>query len=146
MARAACSRQHHLPVAEVGLPPLPLVLPPRLQAPLWQGRQPVSQARRTVRQHAATKAATPLPEGREGKLTAAAREADEQQREAMQAAVQESLQLLEWPALCRQVACFAQTPMGAEVALRCALPVGRSRAESEQLLRQTAEAQQAQLE
>ncbi|KAL4458289.1 hypothetical protein ABPG75_013154 [Micractinium tetrahymenae] len=36
--------------------------------------------------------------------------------------------------------------MGAEVALRCALPVGRSRAQSEQLLQQTAEAQQALLE
>lgn len=64
----------------------------------------------------------------------------------MSAAVEESLQLLEWPALCRQVACFAQTPMGAEVAMRCALPVGRSQAESELLLRETAEAQQAQLE
>lgn len=66
--------------------------------------------------------------------------------EAAEVAEQESLQLLEWPALCRQVACFAQTPMGAEVALRCALPVGRSRADSEQLLRQTTEAQQARLE
>jgi hypothetical protein len=35
--------------------------------------------------------------------------------------------------------------MGAEVALRCSLPVGRSRQESEQLLLETAEAQQAQL-
>ena len=64
----------------------------------------------------------------------------------MAAAERESLQLLEWPALCRQVACFAQTPMGAEVALRCTLPVGRSRAESEALLQQTADAQQALLE
>lgn len=65
--------------------------------------------------------------------------------DAVAAAERESLQLLEWPALCRQVACFAQTPMGAEVALRCALPMGRSQQESEQLLRETAEAQQAQL-
>ncbi|PSC69703.1 endonuclease 2 [Micractinium conductrix] len=36
--------------------------------------------------------------------------------------------------------------MGAEVALRCTLPVGRSRAESEALLQQTAEAQQALLD
>ncbi len=97
-------------------------------------------------QHVAAKAAAPTssPGSRESELTAAA-DADGQQAEARQAAVQESLQLLEWPALCRQVACFAQTPMGAEVALRYSLPVGRSRAESEQLLRQTAEAQQAQL-
>lgn len=61
------------------------------------------------------------------------------------AAERESLTLLEWPALCRQVACFAQTPMGAELAARGDLPVGRTQQESEQLLRQTAEAQQAQL-
>lgn len=63
---------------------------------------------------------------------------------AIEAAERESLALLEWPALCRQVACFAQTPMGAEVAVG-ALPVGRSQRESQQLLQQTAEAQQAQL-
>ena len=57
----------------------------------------------------------------------------------------ETLQLLEWPALCRQVACFAQTPMGSELAMRCELPLGRSQEESELLLRQTADAQAAQL-
>lgn len=61
------------------------------------------------------------------------------------AAEEESLALLEWPALCRQVACFAQTPLGAEVAARGALPIGRTQAESELLLQQTAEAQRAQL-
>jgi DNA mismatch repair protein MutS2 len=65
--------------------------------------------------------------------------------DATAAAERESFQLLEWPALCRQVACFAQTPMGAELAAKCALPVGRSQEESEQLLQQTAEAQAAML-
>ena len=64
---------------------------------------------------------------------------------AVAAAERESLQLLEWPGLCRQVACFTKTPMGAEVALRCALPVGRSLHESQRLLQETAEAQRAQL-
>lgn len=55
-------------------------------------------------------------------------------------AERESLQLLEWPALCRQVACFAQTSMGAELALAGRLPVGRSQSESETLLSETREA------
>lgn len=65
---------------------------------------------------------------------------------AVEAARRESLTLLEWPGLCRQVACFAQTPMGAEVAVAAALPIGRSQRESELLLQQTGEAQRAQLE
>lgn len=60
-------------------------------------------------------------------------------------AIAESLKLLEWPELCRQVACFAQTPLGAEVAWRAALPMGASQQESERLLQETAEAQAAQL-
>ena len=39
----------------------------------------------------------------------------------------ESLILLEWPALCRQVAAFASTPMAAQRVLLSGLPIGRSR-------------------
>lgn len=65
--------------------------------------------------------------------------------EASEAAVAESFTLLEWPALCGQVACFTQTTAGAEVALSCRLPIGRTQAESEQMLQETAEAQRADL-
>lgn len=61
------------------------------------------------------------------------------------AAEEESLELLEWPALCRQVACFTQTAIGAELALDCRLPLGRTQEESERLLQETHEAQQAAL-
>lgn len=80
------------------------------------------------------------------RVEAAGQAAAEPASAAVDAAQRESLALLEWPALCRQVACFAQTPMGAEVAVAGALPMGRSRQGSELLLRQTAEAQRAQLE
>jgi DNA mismatch repair protein MutS2 len=62
------------------------------------------------------------------------------------AAQHESLHLLEWALLCRQVACFTQTPQGAEVALSAKLPLGRSPVESERLLQETEQAQQAQLQ
>lgn len=39
---------------------------------------------------------------------------------------QESLDLLDWPAVCRQVACFASTPMAAEELLCGSLPMGRT--------------------
>jgi hypothetical protein len=117
------------------------------RAPL-QLRSGTTAATASVQPPAATKQAEAAPAGAKGakagkglKGSAAPQAASD----AVAAAERESLQLLEWPGLCRQVACFAQTPMGAEVALRCALPVGRSRQESEQLLRETAEAQQAQL-
>lgn len=61
------------------------------------------------------------------------------------AAVMESQQALEWPSVCRQVACFCGTPMAAEVLQAGQLPLGASQQESEQLLRQTAEAMEAQL-
>lgn len=77
---------------------------------------------------------------------AAAATADDAATAAIEAAERESLELLEWPALCRQVACFTRTPMGAEVALQGRLPLGRSQQESERLLRETGEAQQAELE
>ncbi|GAB4822194.1 hypothetical protein N2152v2_009240 [Parachlorella kessleri] len=67
------------------------------------------------------------------------------QAAAAATAEQESLELLEWPALCQQVSCFMQTTLGAEVALRCRLPIGLSQDESEQLLQETEEAQQASL-
>lgn len=39
---------------------------------------------------------------------------------------QESLQLLDWPAVCIQVACFAATPMAADQLLQSGLPMGAS--------------------
>ena len=39
----------------------------------------------------------------------------------------ESLVLLEWPALCQQVAAFASTPMAAQRILLSGLPFGRSK-------------------
>ena len=39
---------------------------------------------------------------------------------------QESLQLLDWPAVCSQVACFASTPMAADQILQRGLPMGAS--------------------
>ena len=41
---------------------------------------------------------------------------------------------------CTQVACFTATTVGAEMALAALLPIGRTQADSEQLLQQTAEA------
>jgi DNA mismatch repair protein MutS2 len=59
----------------------------------------------------------------------------------MHPAESESLRLLEWPALCRQVARLCGSSLGAERALSAAgLPLGRSREESALLLQQTAEA------
>lgn len=58
-------------------------------------------------------------------------------------AEQESLELLGWPDLCKQVASFCQTPMGAQRAIQGRLPIGESLEESELLLRQTREAQAA---
>ncbi|KAG2493724.1 hypothetical protein HYH03_008237 [Edaphochlamys debaryana] len=48
--------------------------------------------------------------------------------------------------LCRQVACFCGTSIAAERLAAAQLPLGRSRAESELFLQQTAEAQEAALE
>ena len=76
------------------------------------------------------------------------RDKQQQQERASSLAVaaeRESLQLLEWPELCRQVGCFAQTPLGAEVALRAKLRIGGSLGESERLLQQATEAREAQL-
>jgi hypothetical protein len=56
---------------------------------------------------------------------------------------QESLLLLEWPSVCRQVATFCGTSMAAEQLLSGRLPIGSSQKESELLLQQTAEAQEA---
>ena len=39
---------------------------------------------------------------------------------------QESLQLLDWRAVCAQVACFAATPMAADQILQTGLPMGAS--------------------
>ncbi|KAI8474386.1 MAG: hypothetical protein J3K34DRAFT_139599, partial [Monoraphidium minutum] len=57
---------------------------------------------------------------------------------------EESLEILEWPAVCRQVACFCRTPMASERVL-AGLPLGASLAESEALLAATAEAMAADL-
>ena len=40
---------------------------------------------------------------------------------------EESLQLLDWPAVCSQVACFASTPMAADQILQHGLPMGKSK-------------------
>ena len=56
----------------------------------------------------------------------------------------ESLAILEWPAVCRQVACFCRTPMAAE-RVQAGLKLGASRAECEALLQQTEEAAAATL-
>lgn len=58
---------------------------------------------------------------------------------------QESLILLEWPQVCRQVAAFTQTVMGAEQLLSAGLPLGSSQAQSEEHLQHTADSIQAQL-
>ncbi|KAG1678593.1 hypothetical protein FOA52_012600 [Chlamydomonas sp. UWO 241] len=55
----------------------------------------------------------------------------------------ESLGVLQWPEVCRQVACFCSTVMGVQRVVSGRLPIGRSQAESEALLRATAEAAEA---
>lgn len=40
---------------------------------------------------------------------------------------QESLQLLDWPAVCRQIACFSSTPMAADRLLQSGLPMGNTK-------------------
>ncbi|KAF8057679.1 NPC1 [Scenedesmus sp. PABB004] len=77
----------------------------------------------------------PQPGGAAAAAAAAAAEAGAQ-----------SLELLEWPAVCRQVAAFCGTSMAAELALAARLPIGASRQGSEALLQQTAEAAGAALE
>eukprot|EP00798_Chlamydomonas_sp_ICE-L_P021553 gene21553-28546_t len=57
----------------------------------------------------------------------------------------ESLEVLEWPAVCKQVACFAQTVMAAQQLARGGLPIGGSLEESMLLLQETAEAKEANL-
>ncbi|GFR51258.1 hypothetical protein Agub_g13562, partial [Astrephomene gubernaculifera] len=64
----------------------------------------------------------------------------------IEAAEEESLKVLEWPAVCKQVACFCGTSIAAELVASGQLPRGRSREESELLLQQTAEALAAKLE
>ncbi|CAD7699368.1 unnamed protein product [Ostreobium quekettii] len=55
----------------------------------------------------------------------------------------ESLRLLEWPNLCRQVAAFAETSLGAELLLERGAPMGMTLDESEALLQETEEATEA---
>ncbi|KAJ7525881.1 hypothetical protein O6H91_17G071700 [Diphasiastrum complanatum] len=50
----------------------------------------------------------------------------------------ETLNLLEWPLICSQVASFASTPMGIAAARNAQILIGTSQQESEQLLAQTA--------
>eukprot|EP00898_Chlorokybus_atmophyticus_P000445 jgi/Chlat1/1400/Chrsp12S02056 len=49
----------------------------------------------------------------------------------------ETLKLLEWPAVCAQVAAFCSTPAGKQTALQGGLKVGSSRRQSERLLAET---------
>lgn len=60
-------------------------------------------------------------------------------------AERESLELLAWPELCRQVASLCRTAMGAQRAISGRLPLGSTLEESEFLLRQTKEAAALQL-
>eukprot|EP00198_Chlamydomonas_reinhardtii_P000566 XP_001689901.1 predicted protein [Chlamydomonas reinhardtii] len=62
------------------------------------------------------------------------------------AAEHESLAILEWPAVCKQVACFCGTSVAADLVAGGGLPRGRSREDSELLLQQTQEALEAGLE
>ena len=52
----------------------------------------------------------------------------------------ETLQTLEWPSICRQLAAFTSTPMGLHAARNANIPIGRSSGESRKLLDQTAAA------
>jgi len=61
-------------------------------------------------------------------------------------AEKETLELLGWPDLCKQVASFCQTPMGAQRAVRGRLPLGESQEESDLLYKQTREAKAAVLD
>lgn len=60
-------------------------------------------------------------------------------------AEQESLDILEWPAVCKQVAAFCGTSVAAAAVAAGRLPIGQSQAESELLLQQTSEALAADL-
>jgi hypothetical protein len=60
-------------------------------------------------------------------------------------AEQESLDILEWPAVCKQVAAFCGTSVAAAAVAAGQLPIGKSQAESELLLQQTSEALAADL-
>ncbi len=57
----------------------------------------------------------------------------------------ESLEVLEWPSVCRQVAHFAQTVIAVQLIAGGKVPIGRSIEESQLLLQQTAEAMDAAL-
>ncbi len=57
----------------------------------------------------------------------------------------ESLEVLEWRAVCKQVACFCGTSMAAERIARELLPRGRDAKECELLLEETAQALEAKL-
>ena len=68
-------------------------------------------------------------------VTAAGLSPEEQEQAgAVQRCQAESLRLLEWPAVCRQVASFSATPMAAEQALAGAIPLADSQAAAELLL------------
>ena len=60
-------------------------------------------------------------------------------------AEQESLDILEWPAVCKQVAAFCGTSVAAAAVAAGQLPIGSSQAGSELLLQQTSEALAAEL-
>lgn len=49
----------------------------------------------------------------------------------------ETLQTLEWPSICNQLAAFTSTPMGLIAARNVNIPIGRSSDESRKLLDQT---------
>ncbi|CAM6117788.1 unnamed protein product [Calypogeia fissa] len=54
--------------------------------------------------------------------------------------IQETLTMFEWPAICAQVAQYACTPMGMSIAEEGNLTIGANKAQSQDLLQQTADA------
>lgn len=61
-------------------------------------------------------------------------------------AEEESQRLLEWPALCKQVASFCTTPIAAQRAIRGQLPIGNTFHESQRLYNQTREASRSSID
>lgn len=87
---------------------------------------------------------TPISSPASSTLSSSSKRIESKSCTTMDNAENESLELLEWSLVCRQVACFCQTPMGAERAMKGRLPIGRSLEESKVLYQQAREAAQAQ--
>ncbi|KAL0040772.1 hypothetical protein WJX79_005089 [Trebouxia sp. C0005] len=88
---------------------------------------------------------TAFPNGHAQSEGSRLRQHDTASSAASDACQAESLRLLEWPEVCQQVASFTSTAVAAERALGAKLPIASSQKQAEQLLQETAEAQQASL-